>query len=397
MEITRTAVQVRVGLAVAVALPAVVLRLAGAHAAPAVGIPVYGVGVMAAAVLLMWAAETARADMSGALALALLALIAVLPEYAVDLYYAYAAGSKPEYAAYAAANMTGANRLLVGVGWTLVVLAFALGARRLRAGARDVRLDREHRIELGFLALAAVLGFLPALTGELGWYLPILLIALYAAYILRIARHGTRNDEALIGVAAWLTALGTPGRRIATWALFAAGAVVVFAAAEPFAESLVEAGEASGIDEFLLVQWLAPLASEAPELIVAVLFAWRLRDSDAIGALLSSKVNQWTLLIGTLPLAYRIGGGGWSLPLDDRQMEEVLLTAAQTVLGLAFLVDLYFERWEAAALFALFAVQFVLPGESARLVLSGVYLAVGFSVLIVKRADLARAMRAALP
>ncbi len=90
----------------------------------------------------------------GALALALLALIAVLPEYAVDLYYAYAAGTRPEYAGYAAANMTGANRLLVGVGWALVVLAFALGVRRVsgRTGRgrhaartterRDVRLTR---------------------------------------------------------------------------------------------------------------------------------------------------------------------------------------------------------------------------------------------------------------
>ncbi|MFG1857906.1 hypothetical protein ACGFJT_39145 [Actinomadura geliboluensis] len=146
-----------------------------------------------------------------------------------------------------------------------------------------------------------------------------------------------------------------------------------------------------------MVQWLAPLASEAPELLVAVMFAWRLRDADAIGTLLSSKVNQWTLLIGTLPLAYRIGGGAWSLPLGSRQTEEVLLTAAQTVLGLALLIDLVIKRWEAAALFALFAlfaVQFILPDETARLVLSGVYLAIGFSVLIQRHRDLGAAMSA---
>ena len=43
------------------------------------------------------------------------------------------------------------------------------------------------------------------------------------------------------------------------------------AAAEPFAEGLVQTGETLGIDEFLLVQWLAPLASEAPEFLVAAL------------------------------------------------------------------------------------------------------------------------------
>ena len=60
-------------------------------------------------------------------------------------------------------------------------------------------------------------------------------------------------------------------------------------------------GEALGIDEFLLVQWLAPLASEAPELLVAGLYAWRLNTNAALGTLVSSKVNQWTLLVGTLP------------------------------------------------------------------------------------------------
>ncbi|WP_153532987.1 sodium:proton exchanger [Actinomadura macrotermitis] len=389
-------VAVRVALTLCVALPALVLRLSGAHPAPIAGMAVYGAGVLAAAIVLMWAAETARADMSGALALALLALIAVLPEYAVDLYYAYAAGSKPEYAAYAAANMTGANRLLVGVGWSLVVVAFALGLRRRRLPAREVRLTRGHRIELGFLALAAVIAFVPPMAGEIGWYVSAVLIALYLAYIVRIARSGGGGEEELTGVPAWFAALPARPRRIATWGGFALGALIVFASAEPFAESLVHAGSSLGIDEFLLVQWLAPLASEAPELIVAVVFAWRLRDSDAIGALLSSKVNQWTLLIGTLPLAYKAGGGAWSLPLDDRQMEEVLLTAAQTVLGLAFLVDLRFRRWEAALLFALFAVQFALPGQHARLLLSGVYLAIGFSVLIARWRLLARAMAATI-
>ncbi|GAA2398170.1 sodium:proton exchanger [Actinomadura vinacea] len=398
--ITRGALITRVAAALVLALPAVVVRVAGVHPPPVPTMIVSGAGVLAAAVILMWAAETARVDMSGALALAVLALIAVLPEYAVDLYYAYRAGSKPEYTAYAAANMTGANRLLIGIGWPLVVLAFALGARRAarRSGVplrrRDVRLSRHHRIELGYLALAAVIAFLPALLKEIGWYVSILLIGLYVAYIVRISRISGEDVEELTGVPARLAALPRRARRIATWTGFALGAVIVFASAEPFAESLVAAGAELGIDEFLLVQWLAPLASEAPELIVAGLFAWRLRDNDAIGALLSSKINQWTLLIGSLPLAYRLGGGGWSLPLDSRQTEEVLLTAAQTVLGLALLIDLRIRRSEAALLFLLFALQFALPDEHARLLLSWVYLTIGFSVLILRNRDLGRAMRA---
>ncbi|QKW39614.1 sodium:proton exchanger [Actinomadura sp. NAK00032] len=402
-SITRRTLLIRITSALLLGVPAAVTRAGGFDLPAVAAMVVSGAGVLAAAILLMWAAETARADMSGALALALLALIAVLPEYAVDLYYAYAAGTRPQYTAYAAANMTGANRLLVGVGWALVVLAFALGVRRVSgrgrhaapgSGGRDVRLTGRLRVELGFLALAGVLGFVPALTGEITWYLAIVLILVYVLYLARISRDRGQDVEELAGVPARLAALPARYRRLATWTGFALGAGLVFASAKPFADALVDAGASLGIDEFLLVQWLAPLASEAPELLVAVMFAWRLRDADAIGTLLSSKVNQWTLLIGTLPLAYRAGGGAWSLPLDSRQAEEVLLTAAQTVLGLALLIDLVFRRWEAAALFALFAVQFVLPDETARLVLSGVYLAIGFSVLIARHRDLGAAMAA---
>ena len=52
------------------------------------------------------------------LVLKALALIAVLPEYAVDFAFAAKAGQDPEkYAPLALANMTGGNRLLIGVGW----------------------------------------------------------------------------------------------------------------------------------------------------------------------------------------------------------------------------------------------------------------------------------------
>ena len=64
-----------------------------------------------------------------------------------------------------------------------------------------------------------------------------------------------------------------------------------------------------GISEFFLVQWLAPLASEAPELLIAGLYAWRLNTNAGLGTLVSSKVNQWTLLVGTLPIVFSIAAG----------------------------------------------------------------------------------------
>ena len=115
-------------------IPALVLRFGGLHPNPVLALCVYGAAVVSASFLLAWAAEAAQIDVSGGLAIAVLALIAVLPEYAVDLYYAYTAGHDPEYAQYAAANMTGSNRLLMGLGWPVVVLVALAVARKLNNG-----------------------------------------------------------------------------------------------------------------------------------------------------------------------------------------------------------------------------------------------------------------------
>jgi cation:H+ antiporter len=110
------------------------------------------------------------------------------------------------------------------------------------------------------------------------------------------------------------------------------------------------------------VQWVAPLASEFPEFLVAGLLAWRMRADAALGALVSSKVNQWTLLIGCLPVAYAVSSGSLDpLPTDTRQAEEVLLTAAQSLLAVILLINLRMSLWEAAILGVLFLAQFLTP------------------------------------
>ncbi len=74
-----------------------------------------------------------------------------------------------------------------------------------------------------------------------------------------------------------------------------------------------------GINEFLLIQWLAPLASEAPASSVAVLSVMANRAGNGLTALISDKINQWTLLVGMPPLATSLGAGIKSpLPLDAR-------------------------------------------------------------------------------
>ena len=87
-----------------------------------------GIAVLGASFLLAWAAETAEKDVPRAFALAVLAVLAVAPEYAVDALYAWEAGANVgtplgnEKASLAVANMTGANRILIGLGWSAIAM-----------------------------------------------------------------------------------------------------------------------------------------------------------------------------------------------------------------------------------------------------------------------------------
>jgi cation:H+ antiporter len=351
-------------------------------------IALFGLGVVAASFVLAWAAEAAEVDISGGLAIALLAVIAVLPEYAVDLYFAHTAGSNPEYVPYAAANMTGSNRLLLGLGWsTVVLISLYVASRRSGQTVKALVLESGYKRELGFLAVASVVAFIIPVSGQIHLVLGIALLAFFAYYLWRAAASGHDEEPDLIGPAARIGNLPTVQRRTAVISMFLVAAAVILLAAEPFANSLVEGGKALGIDQFLLVQWLAPLASEAPEFIVAILFAWRGKGAAALGLLISAKVNQWTLLIGSLPIAYGIGGGSAALPLDGRQVEEFLLTATQTVMALAVLLTLRFPRWAAWTLLGLFAVQFAIPGQTGRYILSGIYLALAVVAVIRNRRE----------
>jgi cation:H+ antiporter len=387
-------------LAGGLTLPGVLARLSDAALGNVVAPVVFGLAILGSAFLLAWAAEALQLDVSQGLALTVLALIAVLPEYAVDFTFAYKAGENPEkFAPLALANMTGGNRLLIGVGWSLVVL---LAAWRMTSIARksgytgeldtDVALERPHAIEIAFLALATAYSLTLPLKRTLTIVDSVILISIFVVFVIRISRAPSTEPH-LVGPARLIGALPTTQRRIVVGALLAYAAGVIFLCAEPFAESLVHLGENAGIDTFVLVQWVAPLASEAPELLVAALFAWRLNTSAGLGTLLSSKVNQWTLLVGSLLIVYAISAGHLSgLPLDSLQREELFLTAAQSVFAIAVLINRRLSVREAWMLFGLFISQFVLGGilpehlrELERLGVGTVYLVLAAWIFVQQR------------
>jgi cation:H+ antiporter len=195
-----------------------------------------------------------------------------------------------------------------------------------------------------------------------------------------------RQVEVFVGPAAAIKALPTVPRRMVIAAIFLFSGLVIFAAAEPFATGLVDLGRQLDIDEFILVQWLAPLASESPEFLLAGLLAARGRPGAAMTILLSSKVSQWTLLIGSVPAAFAISGPTLSpLDFDTRQAEEVFLTAAQSLFAVAIFISLSISAWEAILLAVLFATQLFFFNTTVRIGYGVVYLLLALLVFIRDR------------
>jgi cation:H+ antiporter len=382
-----------VWMGAALALPSAWFVVHFAHLAHA-PLPVAfwsGAGIFGAAFLLSWASEVAQLDVSRALALAVLALIAVLPEYAVDVYFAWRAGQDPTYTAYATANMTGANRLLIGLGWAAAVLALWVRHRH-----RSITLPREQSIEVNYLALATAYSFLIPIKGTLSLYDTVVLFVVFALYM-RAAARAHHEEPQLEGPAELIARLGARGRRAVTAAIGLVAGAAIFTAAEPFAEGLISTGRQFGIEEFLLVQWLAPLVSESPEFVVAVLFALRGSAAASIGTLISSAVNQWTLLVGALPAAFALSHGSWDpMILDMRQREEILLTAAQSVFALVIIANFTFSYVEALVLFFLFVPQLFLTWPTARWAHAALYIGLAVGMVCVSP-SIRREVRGLLP
>ncbi|SHH15629.1 sodium:calcium antiporter [Halobaculum gomorrense] len=334
-------------------------------------VAVSGVAVLGASFLLAWGAETAEKDVPRAFAIAVLAVLAVAPEYAVDALYAWQAGQGDAQAAnLAVANMTGANRILIGIGWSGIAL---FSIYQAYTGGQDpsvvtndsllgdyVSLDRDIALEVAFLFVATVYAFFVPLGGGIGGIDTLVLVGLYAAYILVIVRGDVEEIEEQVGVPAYLQSKPFPVRATSVLALFAYSGLLIFTAVEPFAHGLEQLGVQYGIPKFFMIQWIAPLASESPELIVTAYLVNKARATAAFNALISSKLNQWTLLIGTLAVVYSISLGEYGvLMFDTKQAAEIWITAAQSFFALAVLINFKISVREALLLLVLFLSQVI--------------------------------------
>ncbi|GAB3676348.1 sodium:calcium antiporter [Halopiger thermotolerans] len=385
-------------------------------------VAVTGLAVLGSAFLLAWAAETAEKDVPQAFAIAVLAVLAVAPEYAVDALYAWNAGvfagteRGVEAGNLAVANMTGANRILIGIGWAGVALftifrsgASADPAVEDRPGILSdvVTLDREIGLEIVFLLLATLWAFLVPLNGGIDILDMAVLVGLYVCYIAVILRGEVEPDTDHVGVPAYLQQFSKPGRIATVLVLFAFSGAMIFTAVEPFAHGLEELGESVGIPSFFMIQWIAPLASEAPELIVVVYLVNKARSTAGFNALISSKLNQWTLLIGTLVVVHSIALGQYGvLEFDFKQSAEIWLTAAQSFFAISLLIRFEISVKEALALLGLFLSQvflefaiirefvaFPFTSTDVLLAYSVIYVVLGLVLFVRRRHAFVRLLR----
>ena len=392
-------------IAIAAAVPGLAVWSSGSHPPAVAAAFFFGLAIVGAAFLLSWSLEVAEMDIPRALAISVLAVVAVLPEYAIDVYLAWTAAYIPENVGLATANMTGANRLLIGIGWSLVVFIYWFKTRK-----KNLAIGGAVSPALAILLIATLYAFTIVLRGELHLADTFVLGALFLLFVWTNFKSEMVEAE-LVGPSALIGALPAARRRTVVIVLFVIAAGTILLMAEPFVESLKETGHSLGLSEFLLIQWVAPLASEAPEILLAVIFVLKGRGEDGIGILVSSKVNQWTLLVATLPAAYNISAGSLDgLHMDNRQVIEVFLTAGQSLFAVVLILKHSISGRGAIALFGLFAVQLIqqlvmeelgLPYDlEIRLGFSILYVVLSVGILTVDRhriAELPGIFRSVMP
>ena len=326
--------------------------------------------ILLSAFLVAWGAEAAQFLISQGLALAILAWLQTLPEFAVEAVIAWDAGKNPERAHLAIANLTGAIRLLLGLGWPMIYFVFAVYGRHRGEKTPCIKLDREHAVEVVGLIPPLLYFIVIVWKQSISWVDAIVLLALYVAYLLVLLRAPPHSAEQLGDaprISQWAYRQRGWRQKAAIGGLFAAGGFLLYVTAHPFLESMLALAALFGVSQFVLVQWVAPFLSEFPEKVSAFLWAKRVTHAPmALMNMVSSNINQWTVLAAMIPLVFGYSHyqhtGTWAdFHFDAEQRAEIILTLLQTGLGIVVLANMEFDWFDATALFVLWVVQFLAP------------------------------------
>jgi cation:H+ antiporter len=318
--------------------------------------------VVVSAFLISWGAECAQFLVSQGMALAILAWLQALPEFAVEAVIAW---SKQIH--FMTANFTGSLRLLVGLGWPLIFGVTAFGHwRREGRLLRKIDLDEEHSVEVLALGVPIVYFLIIYFKGTLTLLDAALLMTIYFLYLWVLRKVPPREAEEIADLEAIprrIMSLSRRGQIAAIVALFAGGGLILYLAAAPFLHSMLRFAVRLGVSEYLFIQWVAPFLSEFPEKLSAMYWARRPgKASMALMNMVSANINQWTMLAAMIPIVYSFSvGAPTHIPFDDFQRAEILLTVAQSMLGMLLLSNMSFHIVEAGGIFVLWGAQFVMP------------------------------------
>jgi cation:H+ antiporter len=327
--------------------------------------------ILLSAFLVAWAAEAAQFLISQGLALAILAWLQTLPEFAVEAVIAWEAGANPSRSHLAIANLTGAIRLLLGLGWPMIYYVFAIfGRKRGEVGLPSIKLQPEHATEVVGLVPPLLYFVVIVAKQSISWVDAVVLLALYVIYLWALLRNPPHEVEQLADaprVSQWAYRQRGWRQKAAIGGLFAAGGFLLYVTAHPFLESMLAVAALLGVSQFVLVQWVAPFLSEFPEKVSAFLWARRVTHAPiALMNMVSSNINQWTVLAAMIPLVFGYSHyhhtGVWAdFQFDAEQRLEIILTLLQTALGMVVLANMEFDWFDATALFVLWVVQFFVP------------------------------------
>ncbi len=335
--------------------------------------------ILLAALVIGWAAEAAQFLFSQGLALAILAWLQTLPEFAVEAVIAWEAGTDPQKVHLVTANFTGSLRLLVGLGWPMIYFTTVFFRKRKPGEKRllSIKLDGEHAIE--------VLGLLPpilyfviiVIKGTLSLFDSVILFLMYVVYLYvlrKIPPQDQEKTEDLDRIPRWILRQKPVKRDLSIAFLFVFGGVWLYLVAEPFLHSMLALATLLGVSQFVFIQWVSPFLSEFPEKVTAFNWARTVKKAPmALMNMISSNINQWTVLVAMIPIVYSISAGKVSvIHFDSHQKVEIFLTIAQSALGMVLLANMEFRWYEALGLFGLWFAQFVLP--SLREEITWVYL-----------------------
>lgn len=323
--------------------------------------------IIFAAMAIAWAAECGQFYISQGLALAVLAWVQTLPEFAVEAVIALSAAKDPTQMHLVTANFTGSLRLFVGFGWPMVYFVAAFfGRSKGRRMFQTISMDDENSITVLALVPALLYFVYIYIKGTLTIADALVLAAIYFIYLFLLSKLPAQDHEGIedLGrIPRSIMRLPKAKSIAAIGLLFVLGAWILWVAAHPFLESMLALAVMFGISQFVFVQWFAPFLSEFPEKLSAFHWARSVKKAPmALTNFVSSSINQWTILVATVPFIYSFGvGHPAAIVFDEHQRVEILLTIIQSYLGFLFLASMDFEALEAVGLFILWAVQFFVP------------------------------------